>query len=170
MASKTCTTLIINPFSPLQTILESSSTDQSMYDAYASVSDDQAQVVQLISATQPLNSLGTALDNLANKYFILGRSIQSTPASASTSQASIDSGTSHQPGWTICGSLDSSDEDMPKFITDRNPNISSQSTLDTPSSSTNQPILDQVFIPAPQTSHVSPPPTLLLDFIVLKEV
>lgn len=40
MASKTCTTLIINPFSPLQTILESSSTDQSMYDAYASVSDD----------------------------------------------------------------------------------------------------------------------------------
>jgi len=63
-----------------------------------------------------------------------------------------------------------SDDEMSDVNTDSNLNISSQTTFDTPSSSTNHPIQDQDFQPAPQTTNFSPPPTLLLDSIVFKEV
>jgi len=42
--------------------------------------------------------------------------------------------------------------------------------LDTPSTSTNQPKLDIPSTSTPQTINVSPPPTLLLDSIILKQV
>jgi len=63
-----------------------------------------------------------------------------------------------------------SDDEMPDVYTDSNPNISSQQTIDIPSSSSFQPILDQELSLAPLTKNVSPPPTLLLDSIILKEV
>jgi hypothetical protein len=59
-----------------------------------------------------------------------------------------------------------SDDEMHDVNTDRSPNISSQQIIDIPFSSTNQPIQDQASTHAPQTTNVSPPPTLLLDSIV----
>jgi len=62
------------------------------------------------------------------------------------------------------------DDEMPDVNADSNPNISSQKTIYIPSLSTIQPNQDQSSILAPQTTNVSPPPTLLLDSIILQEV
>jgi len=66
--------------------------------------------------------------------------------------------------------MDSDDEDMPGINAGRNLNSSTQPTQDLPSTSTNQPTQDSPSTPTPQTINLSPPPTLLLDYIVLKEV
>jgi len=62
------------------------------------------------------------------------------------------------------------DDEMSDVNADSNPNISSQKTIYIPSLSTIQPNQDQSSILAPQTTNVSPPPTLLLDSIILQEV
>lgn len=71
MASETCTELIIRPDfkpdSPLQSILETTSTDQTTSDTSTSVSEDLNFVVEPISVAKPENSLKAALDTLANK-------------------------------------------------------------------------------------------------------
>ena len=75
MAFETCTAMVIHldfkPDSPLQSILETSSTDQSVSDTSTSVSEDQAHVIQPISAAKPKSSLQTTLDTLNNKSFVL---------------------------------------------------------------------------------------------------
>jgi len=75
MASETCTAIVIHldfkPDSPLQSILETSSTDQSMSDTSTSVSEDQAHVVQPFNAAKPKSSLQTALDTFINEPSIL---------------------------------------------------------------------------------------------------
>jgi len=173
MAAETCIELIIHPDfkpdSPLQSILETTSTDQTASDTSASVSKDLAYVVQLISVAKHENSLKAALDTLANKPSILEPVLEPfiQPVSASVTQASIDLGICHKPEWTICSD---SDEDMPEIIVDSNPNSSTQTTQDLPSTFTNQPIPDKLTTSQPQTINVSPPPTLLLYSIELQEV
>jgi len=83
MASKTHTEMIIHPDfrpdSPLQTILETSSTDQLVSDASALVSEDQTHVVQPINVAQPENSLQTALDTLVSKTSVLKPILEPVP-------------------------------------------------------------------------------------------
>jgi len=62
------------------------------------------------------------------------------------------------------------DVEMPDVNDDSNLNTSSQQTIDIPSTSSIQPALDQSLSNAPQTTTVSPPPTILLDSIIIKEV
>jgi hypothetical protein len=83
MASETCTTLIIHPDfkpdSPLQSILETSSTDQSVSDASMSVSEDQTHVVQPINVAQLENTLQNAINTLLNKPTVLEPILEPKP-------------------------------------------------------------------------------------------
>jgi len=161
MGSKTCTTLIIHlDFkldSPFQSILEISSTDHSVSDASISVSEDQTYVVQPINDAQPENTLQTAIDTLLNKPTVLKLVIQPVP----------------KPIFDISNMdiSDSDEEEEHVFHVDSN--LGSASTLepelDIPLSSPNQPIQDLPSTSSPKTVNVSPPPTLLLDSIVLRE-
>jgi len=57
--------------SPIQSLLESSSTDQLISDTSTSISEDQTHVVQPISVAQLENSLKATLDTLVSKPSIL---------------------------------------------------------------------------------------------------
>jgi len=170
MTSETCTTMIIhlefNPDSLIISILESSSTDQSLFDTNTSVSEDQAHVVQPINATKPESSLQTDLDTLINKSSVIEHVLEVVIQPAPKLILDIsnidisDSDAEDEHVFHIDGDLGSCSASACLF----------ESNLDTPSSSTTQPNLDLPSISSPQTIKVSPPPTLLLESIVLKEV
>jgi len=144
---ETCTDLISHPDFP-----------------FPSESDDQAHVVQPISATQPNVSLSTTLDNLANKESILEPVLQPSVS---------------KPVFDGIITSDSDEEDEHVIHTDNVLDSSSsfvlESVLDPPFvASTSQASIeiqnqDAPIIP-PQTINVLPPPTLLPYSIVLKEV
>ena len=79
------------PDSPLQSFLESSSTNQLVYDTCISVSEHIAPVVEPINAAKPENSLEAAIDSSLEPV------IETAPTIASASHASVESRTSHQP-------------------------------------------------------------------------
>ena len=119
------------------------------------------------SVTPSKTSFGTALKNLANKQtFILEPTQPHIESSTSVSSTYAKSGKSLD--WTL-GSSMNPDVEMPDVHSDSNL-ISSQQTLDIPSSSTSQPTLNQALSIEHVTTNVSSPPTLLLDSVILKEV
>jgi len=63
-----------------------------------------------------------------------------------------------------------SDDEMLNVYTDSNHHIASHQTINIPSSLNIQPTSDQILSIEPQTTNISPPPTLLLGSIILKEV
>jgi len=63
-----------------------------------------------------------------------------------------------------------SDDEMIDVYTNSNLHIASHQTIEIPTSSSIHSTSDQTLTIAPQTLNVSPPPTLLLDFVILKEV
>jgi len=88
----------------------------------------------LLGATPSKTLFGTALKNLAKKQtFILKPTQLEIQPSASVSFTYAKSGTSLD--WSIGSSMNSDDE-MPDVHSDSNPIISSQQSLDIPSSST----------------------------------
>jgi len=152
MAFETCTPMFIHPDfkpdSPFQSILETSSSDQLVSYASISVSEDQTYVVQPINVAQSENTLQTTIYTLFYKPIVLEPVLQ--PAEKPVLDVS---------------NMDISDSDEEdKHI------IIIEPSLDTHSTSTNQPNKDQQSTSQPQTINVSPPPTFFLDFIILKEV
>jgi len=162
MASETCTAMVIRQdfkiYSPLQSIFESSSTDQSISDTSISILEYLTYVVQPISAAKPESSLQTALYTLINKYSLTEPVLEPAPKPLIDISNMDISNFDDEDGLFIDGDLGS----FSTFVNEPN--------LDTPSSSTTQPYLDLPSISSPQTINVSPPPTLLLESIVLKEV
>jgi len=153
------------PFEPELKLESPSIKDQSVLDTSISVLEDIAFIVEPVNVAKPKNSLEATIDTSVE------RMIETQPIIVSTSDSHkcVESRTSLQENWTLCSSMDSDDE-MHDDNTDSNLNISCQTTINTPSSSTNQPIQDQVLQPISLTTNVSPPHTLLLDSIILYEV
>ena len=122
------------PDSPLYSFLESSWTDQLVYDTSTSVSEDQAHIVQPISAGKPESSLLLALDPLINKppviEPILESVIQPTPEPILDISNMDISDSDEEDGLIIDGDLGSFSASAIE------PN------LNTPLSSTTQTILD----------------------------
>jgi hypothetical protein len=143
------------PDSPLQSILESSSFDQS-------VSDDQTYVIQPISVAQPENSLKATLDNLANKETILEPVIQPAfPKPIFDGIIISDSDEEDEHVMHVDNVLDSFVPFVLESVNDPPITASTSHAIEE---------VNKVSIPTPQTINVSPPTTLLLDSIVLREV
>jgi len=123
-----------------------------------------------LSATHSNISFSIALRNLPNKQTSIFEPIEPVCTDkAYVSHTNAESGTSHQPDWTFCSSMESDDE-MIDVYTNNNPHIASHQTIDIPTLSSIQSTSDQTLTIAPQTINVSPPPILLLDSVILKEV
>ena len=118
-------------------------------DTSSLVSEDQAIAPQPANAVKPDNTLQNDFATLLNKQSL-------SILEPTTNQASVNS------AYDNMELSDSEDENIPVIYVYINP--------DSPSGSTSQTNQDLPTPPTPQPIKVSPPPTILLQSIVLREV
>jgi len=168
MASETCTTMIIHPDfkpdSPLESLFDTTSYEQSACDTKILVSEDQTYIVQPINAAKPENTLQTAFDTLLNQSSILESVLEPSvnPTIVETSDNILLSDSDEEDKHII--HIDRDLGSFSAFVSIFEPE------LDTPSAFTSQ-INQDIPTPfVPQPINVSPPPTLLLQSTTLREV
>jgi len=155
------------PDSHIQSFLESSSSVQTGFDSSISISEDLTYVVQPINEAQPENSLQTAIDTLINKPSALESVLE--PVLEPVTQQPAP-----KPILDISNmDISDSDEEDEHIIHFDEPDLklpSTQYIQHLPYTSSSQPNIVFHTNPEPQTINISPPHTLLLDSIVLKDV